>query len=360
MAKKTALKVNEGVEQPPKITVDIKSKIGDFKTRSLTSEELVNGIKMGDRAILAKAITLVESTLPKHREQSKEILRMIIPNIGNSIRLGITGVPGAGKSTFIEAFGTFLTSIGHKVAILAIDPSSSRNKGSILGDKTRMEKLSIDPNAFIRPSPSAGSLGGVARKTYETVLLCEAAGYDVIIIETVGVGQSETEVHSMVDFFLLLMIAGAGDELQGMKRGIIEMSDAIFVNKADGDNKIKAERSRAEYQNAAHLFPPSESGWTTKTGTCSALTGEGIENVWKVINEYIELSKSNNYHTTNRKNQETTRFHKAIEESLKENFYSNNEIMAILQNAVSEISNGISDVYSSAEHVLNKYFNSMK
>ncbi len=355
MVSKSALKVNEGIEQPPKINSGLKENIINYKSKKLSAEDIVNGMLKGDRAILAKAITLIESTLPSHRTLSSEILKKIAPETGKSIRIGITGVPGAGKSTFIEAFGTFLTSMGNKVAILAIDPSSSRNKGSILGDKTRMEKLSIDPNAFIRPSPSGGSLGGVARKTYESVLLCEAAGYNVILVETVGVGQSETEVHSMVDFFLLLMIAGAGDELQGMKRGIIEMSDAIIVNKADGDNKMKAELSRAEYQNASHLYPPSNSGWITRTGTCSALTGDGIEDVWKIDGDFIKQTKNNGYFYENRNSQEVARFHRAIEEGLKNNFYNNESLMLKIKSLEMEIQGGLIDVYSSAENILNEY-----
>lgn len=246
-------------------------------------EAYIEGVLAGNRLMLARTITLIESTLPAHQEAARAIIDTILPQTGNSVRLGITGVPGAGKSTFIEAFGTMLTGMGHKVAVLAIDPSSTRSGGSILGDKTRMEKLSVDPNAFIRPSPSGGNLGGVARKTREVMLACEAAGFDVIIIETVGVGQSETTVASMVDFFMVLMIAGAGDELQGIKKGVLEVADTIVINKADGDNISRAEAAQKEYQTALHLLMPQSPNWTPPVLTCSSLQATGLDSIWETI-----------------------------------------------------------------------------
>ncbi|MDP4290279.1 MAG: methylmalonyl Co-A mutase-associated GTPase MeaB, partial [Bacteroidota bacterium] len=284
----SALKVNDGIEQPSQVDENAIRLFKAKRKKQLSVDEYVDGILKGNRIILSQAITLVESSLHAHKILAQQIIERCLPYSGNSFRIGITGVPGVGKSTFIEAFGTYLTSMGHKLAVLAIDPSSSRSRGSILGDKTRMEDLSIDPNAFIRPSPSAGSLGGVARKTRESIILCEAAGFDIIFIETVGVGQSETAVHSMVDFFLLLMLAGAGDELQGIKRGIMEMADAIVINKADGDNLLKAQTAKVEYQNALHLFPTAESGWNPEVETMSARKKEGMDRVWDIIQRYRE------------------------------------------------------------------------
>ncbi|MBT4401283.1 MAG: methylmalonyl Co-A mutase-associated GTPase MeaB, partial [Bacteroidetes bacterium] len=258
---KSALKVNSGIEQPPSINPNLK-RIKRIKKRpDLSSEAYYEGIRSGNRTILSQAITLIESQLKEHQQLAQEIIALCLPFSGKSVRIGITGVPGVGKSSFIEAIGGSLTAKGLRLAVLAIDPSSERSKGSILGDKTRMESLANDKNTFIRPSPSAGTLGGVARKTREIMVVCEAAGFNIIFIETVGVGQSEVAVHSMVDFFLLLMLAGAGDELQGIKRGIMEMADVIAITKADGDNLTAAHRARIEYMNALHLFPPAESGW---------------------------------------------------------------------------------------------------
>ncbi|MFV0438677.1 MAG: methylmalonyl Co-A mutase-associated GTPase MeaB [Desulfopila sp.] len=249
-------------------------------------DQYISGILAGDRRQLARTITLIESTLAAHQEAARLIIDRLLPQTGNSVRLGITGVPGAGKSTFIETFGTMLTGLGHQVAVLAVDPSSSRSGGSILGDKTRMEKLSVDPKAFIRPSPSAGNLGGVARKTREAMLACEAAGFDVIIVETVGVGQSETTVASMVDFFMVLMIAGAGDELQGIKKGVLEVADAIVINKADGDNVLRAEKARKEYETALHLLMPQSANWAPPVLTCSSLEAIGLDTIWHTILEH--------------------------------------------------------------------------
>ena len=300
----TALNVNDGVEQPPILNPYITSFYKKHKVRQLTFDDYMEGIKAGDRTILSRAITLVESSLPEHRDMAQRIIEACQASSSNtSMRIGITGVPGAGKSTFIEAFGGLLTSRGHKLAVLAIDPSSEKSKGSILGDKTRMETLCNDPNAFIRPSPSAGSLGGVARKTRESIILCEAAGFDVVFIETVGVGQSETAVHSMSDFFLLLMLSGAGDDLQGIKRGIMEMSDLIAITKADGTNVDKANLAKALYANALHLFPPTESGWVPTALTSSAVTKEGLEEILQKIYEYFDLVKENGYYLHKRREQ---------------------------------------------------------
>ncbi|WP_455596488.1 methylmalonyl Co-A mutase-associated GTPase MeaB [Cloacibacillus porcorum] len=253
---------------------------------ALTAEDYAQGILAGDRVMLSRAITVIESNAPKHFELGQEIIQKILPHSGKAMRVGITGVPGAGKSTFIEAFGTYLCGEGLKVAVLAVDPSSSLSKGSILGDKTRMENLAREKNAFIRPSPSGGSLGGVTRKSRETMLLCEAAGYDAVLVETVGVGQSETMVRSMVDYFLVVVITGAGDDLQGIKKGIIELADSILVNKADGDNKMKAMMARADYDHILHYLRPATEGWKTKAYTCSSITGEGIADMWGVIKDF--------------------------------------------------------------------------
>lgn len=253
---------------------------------ALTAEDYAQGILDGDRVMLSRAITVIESNAPKHFELGQEIIQKILPHSGKAMRVGITGVPGAGKSTFIEAFGTYLCGEGLKVAVLAVDPSSSLSRGSILGDKTRMENLAREKNAFIRPSPSGGSLGGVTRKSRETMLLCEAAGYDAVLVETVGVGQSETMVRSMVDYFLVVVITGAGDDLQGIKKGIIELADSILVNKADGDNKMKAMMARADYDQILHYLRPATEGWKTKAYTCSSITGEGIADMWGVIKDF--------------------------------------------------------------------------
>ncbi|MDZ7606093.1 MAG: methylmalonyl Co-A mutase-associated GTPase MeaB [Cyclobacteriaceae bacterium] len=284
-----------------------------IKKSRLSVQEFVDGVLNGDKIILSKAITLVESTLESDNLIAEAVLEKILPNTGNSIRIGITGVPGVGKSTFIESFGKLVTSMGKKLAVLAIDPSSQRSKGSILGDKTRMTNLSVDPLAYIRPSASGSALGGVSTKTRESMLLCEAAGFDVIFIETVGVGQSETAVKEMVDFFLLLMLAGAGDELQGIKKGIMEMADTLVITKADGDNKAKCERAQREYKNALHLFPPSESGWYPDVLLCSAVTNEGLEGIWQETTKYISAMKSKGFFLKNRQNQNIGWMHDIIE-----------------------------------------------
>lgn len=287
----------------------------------MNTAEIIQQLLNNKRTALGRAITLVESTLHKHEIQAQEILSACLSHSGKSIRVGITGVPGVGKSTFIEALGKHLTSQGKKVAVLAIDPSSERTRGSILGDKTRMNELAIDDLAFIRPSPTTGSLGGVARKTRESILLCEAAGYEIILIETVGVGQSETAVHSMVDFFLLLMLAGAGDELQGIKRGIMEMADAIAITKADGDNIQNAKKASMEYKQALHLFPPTDTGWTPKVATCSSLVKDNIDGVWNIICEQQEWMQSRGLKKIKRQEQARYWLHESIEDKLKTNFY---------------------------------------
>jgi LAO/AO transport system kinase len=326
----SALKVNEGTAQPGQVNPSALERLRHSRRRMLSAAEFVKEILAGNRVVLSKAITLIESTNPDHHSLAQEVIEGCLPHSGKSVRIGITGVPGVGKSTFIEALGKHVTTAGHKLAVLAVDPSSSRTKGSILGDKTRMESLATDDNAFIRPSPSAGSLGGVARKTNESIILCEAAGFDVIFVETVGVGQSETAVHSMVDFFLLLMLSGAGDELQGIKRGIMEMADAIFINKADGDNRHRANQAKAEYKNALHLFPPPGSGWTPVVGTCSALSHEGIPDVWQVMKKYESFTKSNGFFNRKRLEQKKMIMLSTIEELLKNEFFSNEKIKQLL------------------------------
>jgi LAO/AO transport system kinase len=285
--------------------------------------EMTDGILTSNISYVSKAITLVESTKHEHQEQAQQIINTIIKHSGNSFRLGITGVPGVGKSTFIESYGLEVINRGHKLAVLAIDPSSQLSKGSILGDKTRMEKLSVHPKVFIRPSPSSGSLGGVARKTKESIIICEAAGYDYIFIETVGVGQSETAVHQLTDFFLLLMLAGAGDELQGIKRGIMEMADGIVITKADGTNTDKAKMARVEYARALHLFPPTESNWIPEVLTCSSTENKGIKEVYDMIDKYKRHTVSRGFYETKRAHQTKQWLHQTINDTLIERFYSN-------------------------------------
>ncbi len=358
--KDSALKVNEGVDQPSTFNEDAIKKFKKKKQALLSVDEYIKGILSGNRMILSRVITLIESSLPEHYKIAQEIIEKCLPYSGNSIRIGITGVPGVGKSTFIESFGKHLTTSGHKLAVLAIDPSSERTKGSILGDKTRMEELSVDENAFIRPSPSAGSLGGVARKTRESIIICEAAGFDTIIVETVGVGQSEIAVHSMVDFFLLLMLAGAGDELQGIKRGIMEMSDAILINKADGDNMLKAKNAKNEYANALHLFPPTESTWEPLVETCSAKLNQGMEKVWEIMSDYYKLVKDNGFFTKNRQRQNKYRMYDSINEALKDNFYSNGEICRQLPEIEKHLQENKISSYKAAQRLMNLYFGKMK
>ena len=278
--------------------------------------ELFQQIIEGNRTALGQGITLLESTLPEHEQKAQELLKLCLPHSQKSIRVGVTGVPGVGKSTFIEAFGKLLTGKGKKIAVLAIDPTSERTHGSILGDKSRMHELAADENAFIRPSPSSGILGGVANKTRESIILCEAAGFDIILIETVGVGQSETTVSNLADFFLLLMLAGAGDELQGIKRGIIELADALIITKSDGDNSIKAKNAAMEYKRALHLFPAKENGWIPQVSTCSALDKTGLDTIWELIEKYNNQMQANSYFMSNRNKQNNYWLHHIIKHEL--------------------------------------------
>jgi len=344
---KSALQENKGVEQPKMINA-----AGYVRKKGISIATYVSEIKKGNRVYLSKAITLIESTTEEHKLKANAILKECLTTKHTSTRIGITGVPGVGKSTFIEAFGLHLTSLGKKVAVLAVDPSSSVTKGSILGDKTRMEELVRDENAFIRPSPSGNSLGGVARKTRETIMLCEAAGFDTIIIETVGVGQSETVVHSMVDFFLLLKLAGAGDQLQGIKRGIIEMADSIIINKADGDNLRRAQLAKTEFKRALQMYPHKDNGWIPKVTTCSAIKKDNINGVWEIIIEYLELVKSNNSFKNRRQEQNTFWLLQTIEEQLKDNFYNHPEIATQLITLTKEVKEGIISPFDAAEQLL--------
>jgi LAO/AO transport system kinase len=321
------------------------------------AEFYINGIINGDIAILSKAITIIESQNEKHQMLAEKIIDGIVDRSGKSFRLGITGVPGVGKSTFIESFGNEVLNHGHKLAVLAIDPSSDKTKGSILGDKTRMEELSVKKNVFIRPSPSSGNLGGVARSTYETILLCEAAGFDFIIIETVGVGQSEISVSKITDFFLLLMLAGAGDELQGIKRGIMEMADALVITKADGANLEKAKMARAEYAHAMHLFQASESGWIPKTQICSSVENKGIDEVYNMIEEYKNFTTVNGFFLQKRKEQQFDLFLKTIDEQLKQKFYSDPKIHAAIEELNSNKNSQNIQPFSLAKKMLDDYFN---
>ena len=350
----SALNIQDGVQQPSIVNpyMDI-SKLR--KSSLLDKQTYIDGILSGNRVVLSRAITLIESNKAEHYALSQAILDACIPYSGKSIRIGITGVPGAGKSTFIEAFGKHLTGLGHKLAVLAIDPSSERSKGSILGDKTRMEELSTDENAFIRPSPSAGSLGGVTRKTAETLILCEAAGFDVIFIETVGVGQSETAVHSMVDFFMLLMISGAGDELQGIKRGIMEMADLIIINKADGDNVEKAKLTRNQYVNALMLFPPPPSGWKPPVITVSSLHKIGMTDVWDIISQYKVHTAQNGYFEQNRTTQLQNRFYRFIEDELVNQFYADPNVKKSINQYKPQIAEKKITPYTAGKIVLGNY-----
>ncbi len=347
-----------GVEQPTSTNSEAIKRLKAARKPKLSVDEMVEGIKNGNRTILSQAITLVESSLHENQEIAQQIIEKCLPLSGNSVRIGITGVPGVGKSSFIETFGCYITSLGHKLAVLAIDPSSEKSRGSILGDKTRMEKLAVDKHAYIRPSPSAGTLGGVARKTRETIILCEAAGFDTILIETVGVGQSEIAVHSMVDFFLLLMLAGAGDELQGIKRGIMEMADSIAITKADGNNAEKADIAKLEYKNALHLFPLGESQWIPKVQTCSSHTNKGIDEVWNTISEYITHVKKNAYFDARRNFQSRFWMHESILEKLKSHFYENTEIKSLIDQTEEKVLRGEISSFTAAQNLLDTYFSS--
>ena len=350
--KKSALKENDGISAPETTSIAAISKIKEKRRQKKSTSDLVKAILNGNITALSQAITLVESKNSEHLEQANAIIKACLPHANKSVRIGITGVPGVGKSTFIESFGSYLTNIGKKVAVLAVDPSSSITKGSILGDKTRMEDLVKDKNAFIRPSPSGTSLGGVARKTRESIILCEAAGFNTIIIETVGVGQSETAVHSMVDFFLLLKLAGAGDELQGIKRGIIEMADAIAINKADGKNLKQAKLAKVEFNRALHLYPVKTSNWQPKVMTCSAIENEGIEAIYSMILEYKKLTIDNNYFYSKRNQQNKFWLIQTIEEQLKNDFFTNSKIKKELEQQLELIENNKTTPFVAAEYLL--------
>ncbi len=305
--------------------------------KRLDADAYTKGVLGGDRVVLSRAITLIESHLEADKPLAQEVLENILPHTGGSVRVGITGVPGVGKSTFIEVFGGFVTALNKKIAVLAVDPTSQLTKGSIMGDKTRMEQLAHNPLAYIRPSPSRQTLGGVAHKTRETILLCEAAGFEVIVVETVGVGQSETVVKNMTDFFLLLMLAGAGDELQGIKRGIMEMADAIAITKADGNNVAASKLAALDYQNALHLYPPNGSGWFAPVLTCSAVNQTGIADLWKIIEKHQEVTKENGFYDRNRQNQNLEWMHSHIKQVLEDRFYENKNVknwLISIENAV--------------------------
>lgn len=351
------LVVNAGIEQPSSVNPYLKRR----KRRRLSMAEYVEGIVQGDVTVLSQAVTLVESVKPEHQAVAQEVIERCLPYAGRSIRVGISGVPGAGKSTSIDVFGLHvLEKYGGKLAVLAIDPSSERSKGSILGDKTRMEKLSVHPSSFIRPSPSAGSLGGVARKTRETIVLCEAAGFDKIFVETVGVGQSETAVHSMVDFFLLIQLAGTGDELQGIKRGIMEMADGIVINKADGDNLERARLAASQFRNALHLFPAPASGWTPQVLTYSGFYNLGIKEIWDMVYDYIRFVKENGYFDFRRNEQSKYWMYESINEQLRDSFYHNPAIESLLAEREAQVLQGKLTSFVAAKGLLDCYFSEMK
>ncbi len=353
------LTVNKGIEQPSSVNpyLNLRKKA---RKQELTVNEYVEGILSGNITILSRAVTLVESIKPEHQLLAQEVIEKCLPHSGNSVRIGISGVPGAGKSTSIDIFGLHLLKQGGKLAVLAIDPSSERSKGSILGDKTRMERLSVHPASFIRPSPSAGSLGGVARKTRETIILCEAAGFDKIFVETVGVGQSETAVHSMVDFFLLIQLAGTGDELQGIKRGIMEMADGIVINKADGNNVEKAQLAATQFRNALHLFPAPDSGWTPEVLTYSGFYGIGIEEIWEMVYRYIDFVKANGYFDYRRNEQSKYWMYETINEHLRDSFYQNPVIRKMLSDTEKEVLNATHTSFVAAKQLLDTYFNEIR
>mgnify|MGYP002519321910 CR=1 FL=1 len=347
------LTVNEGVAQPPIVNPYLKRK---RRRTLLSAAEYVEGILKGNLSILSQAVTLVESHNPEHQAVAQEVIEKCLPYSGNSRRIGITGVPGAGKSTSIDVFGLHVLKNGGKLAVLAIDPSSERSKGSILGDKTRMEKLTLHPDAFIRPSPSAGSLGGVARKTRESIILCEAAGYNNIIVETVGVGQSETAAHSMVDFFLLIQLAGTGDELQGIKRGIMEMADGIVINKCDGNNVEKCQLAANQFRNALHLFPMPESGWTPKVLTYSGFFGYGVKEVWDMVYQYFDFVKENGYFEYRRQEQAKYWMYESVNEQLRNSFYHQPTIADMLKASEKDVLEGRKTSFVAAKQLLDAYF----
>ena len=348
------LQVNDGVAQPSIINPYLQR--SRYRRQELSVDDMVKGILEGNVTILSQAVTLVESVNPQHQKKAQEVIEKCLPYSGKSVRIGISGVPGAGKSTSIDEFGIHvLDRFGGKLAVLAIDPSSERSKGSILGDKTRMEKLSVRQDAFIRPSPTAGSLGGVARKTRETIVLCEAAGYDKIFVETVGVGQSETACHSMVDFFLLIQLAGTGDDLQGIKRGIMEICDGIVINKCDGDNVDKCHMAARNFSNALHFFPKSESGWQPKVLCYSGFYGLGIKEVWDMIYEYFDFVHANGYFCHRRNEQAKYWMYESINEHLRNSFYNNPVIEQKLIEAEHSVLAGEKTSFVAANELLKIY-----
>lgn len=355
--KKSTLEEKEGVSPPGITSAPAVEKVKAIRKKPPNPEALARRIIQGDKVALSRAITLMESTREEHTEAARTLIEQCLPYADNSVRIGITGVPGVGKSTFIEVFGTFLTSRGKKVAVLAVDPSSSRSGGSILGDKTRMEALTRDENAFIRPSPSGDTPGGVARKTREAVILCEACGFDTILIETVGVGQGETAVHSMVDFFLLLQLAGAGDELQGIKRGIMEVADAIVIHKADGENIKAARRARTDFMRALRLYPPKANGWSPEVLTASSVTGEGIAEIWALIDGYVEKDKENGFFTRRRLRQNTRWLLQTVEERLKAGFFRHPGVKVQLKPLLKAVENNEISPFAAARKLFEAYEN---
>jgi LAO/AO transport system kinase len=351
----SALSVNSGIDQPPSVDDKAAQRFIKKKKSILPAQDYIDGILASNRTLLSRAITLIESQRPDHATIAQEIITGCLPHAGEAIRIGITGVPGVGKSSFIEVLGGHLTAQGKKIAVLAIDPSSERSRGSILGDKTRMEQLSNDPNAFIRPSPAAGSLGGVARKTRETMILCEAAGFNVVFIETVGVGQSETAVHSMVDFFLLLMLAGAGDELQGIKRGIMEMADTIAITKADGDNVRASELACMEYRSALHLFPPAESGWQPKVIPISARENRGLDALLDIFSEYFNHVNTNGFLERRRMEQARHWMYTTIQEQLLDGFFHDPTISRRIKDVEKKVMDGRMTSFQGAVKLISEY-----